>query len=704
MNAHRTLSLLGITAGSLLAAGPAQGAEPTPLSEIRVGASRDARSYAGEQRNTAASRTDTPLIEVPQNVRIVPQKLVGDLGATRLADVVGFVSGMSQGNDYGGTWDSFALRGFEASPGSLINGFSSTCQCGPRRDADTIERVEILKGPSAALYGSSEPGGTYNIVTKKPQFRPMREAGLKVGNRGLRRATFDATGPFSSTLAWRLNLVAEKGATRTSLIETSKYIVAPSLTWAPTARTIVNYEADITRIRTPYDRGLPVIDGRTDALPRDRYLGEPSIPNLHIRGDVHQLTLNHALNDQWSVRAGLMHRKADNTGHGTEPGALQRDGRTLTRRMAWRSMPSSNTSLQAEATGKLQTGTLRHTVLTGVEVSRYTHHADIRGSDLRTAPFGIDVYAPVYGQAQPPYTGALVVSNNHDNTRALYAQDQLDVTEQLKLMAGLRVERFHQRADSVRGNRTTRSNHHYSELTPRAGVTWMFSPESAAFLSWGRSFKPNAGSDVDGNAFEPLKGTAWELGYKWEGRQDAGQPGVVASISAFHITKNNVLTQDPVNTDFNIAAGQVRSRGVEADLAGDITPHWRLTTNAALTDTKVTRDNTANLLGKRLPNVPRVSAGLFALWHDRLDNGSEYGAGGGLVHVGERTGNATDTYRLPAYTSVKLSGYWQASERLRLTLAVDNLFDRTFYTASLATISLQLDVGRLVTVGVQYRF
>ena len=209
MNAHRTLSLLGITAGSLLAAGPAQGAEPTPLSEIRVGASRDARSYAGEQRNTAASRTDTPLIEVPQNVRIVPQKLVGDLGATRLADVVGFVSGMSQGDDYGGTWDSFALRGFEASPGSLINGFSSTCQCGPRRDADTIERVEILKGPSAALYGSSEPGGTYNIVTKKPQFRPMREAGLKVGNRGLRRATFDATGPFSSTLAWRPNLVAE---------------------------------------------------------------------------------------------------------------------------------------------------------------------------------------------------------------------------------------------------------------------------------------------------------------------------------------------------------------------------------------------------------------------------------------------------------------------------------------------------------------
>ena len=296
------------------------------------------------------------------------------------------------------------------------------------------------------------------------------------------------------------------------------------------------------------------------------------------------------------------------------------------------------------------------------------------------------------------------MSNNHDNTRALYAQDQLDVTEQLKLMAGLRVERFHQRADSVRGNRTTRSNHHYSELTPRAGVTWMFSPESAAFLSWGRSFKPNAGSDVDGNAFEPLKGTAWELGYKWEGRQDAGQPGVVASISAFHITKNNVLTQDPVNTDFNMAAGQVRSRGVEADLAGDITPHWRLTANAALTDTKVTRDNTANLLGKRLPNVPRVSAGLFALWHDRLDNGSEYGTGGGLVHVGERTGNATDTYRLPAYTSVKLSGYWQATSQLRLTLAVDNLFDRTFYTGSIGTISLQPDVGRLVTVGVQYQF
>lgn len=177
-----------------------------------------------------------------------------------------------------------------------------------------------------------------------------------------------------------------------------------------------------------------------------------------------------------------------------------------------------------------------------------------------------------------------------------------------------------------------------------------------------------------------------------------------ASVSAFRIQKDNMLSTDPDNPDFSIATGRVRSQGVEADLAGDITPQVRLTASAAFIDAKVTRDTSANRQGKRFNGVPRVSGSLFALYHDQLANGSDYGVGAGLVHVGDRPGTATDSYRLPAYTTVNLSSYWQFSEPLRLTFNVDNLFDKTYYTGSLATFSLQPGLGRLVSVGVQYRF
>ncbi|MBF9265276.1 Plug domain-containing protein, partial [Paracidovorax cattleyae] len=153
-------------AATLSAQHAAHAQEPAPapaatLQEVRVQDATDGSGYQGAQRQTAATRTDTPLIETPQAVRVVPRQLIEDLGATRLADTVDFVSGVTRMNDFGGTWDNYAIRGFSNTEGgSLLNGFASGRGYGPQRDAATIERVEFLKGPAAALYGSSEPGGT----------------------------------------------------------------------------------------------------------------------------------------------------------------------------------------------------------------------------------------------------------------------------------------------------------------------------------------------------------------------------------------------------------------------------------------------------------------------------------------------------------------------------------------------------------------
>jgi len=228
----------------------------------------------------------------------------------------------------------------------------------------------------------------------------------------------------------------------------------------------------------------------------------------------------------------------------------------------------------------------------------------------------------------------------------------------------------------------------------------MVTPDSSVYVSYGRSFRPNAGADAAGNAFDPQEGKAWEAGAKWQSPDQR----LNASMAVFDIRKTNVLTRDPANGNFSVAAGEVRSRGIEADVAGRLDAHWRLTANAAFTDTEVLRDNNPALVGKRLLGIPRVSAGLFALREDRLASGGRYGVGAGLVHVGERTGTATDTYRLPAYTTARLTGYWQIDPRTRLTLDVNNLFDKHYAAASWNAIAVIPGLGRQVVAGVQVKF
>jgi len=697
------LSPLAVAVASAVCASPCTGNAQTSntLEELRVEAASSGTGYGGAQRDTAATRTDTALIEVPQSVRVVSRKLIEDLGAKRLADTVDYVSGVTRMNDFGGTWDNYALRGFSnTEAGSLLNGFASGRGYGPQRDVATVERVEFLKGPAAALYGSSEPGGTINVVTKKPQFTAANKAGLEIGTLGMRRATLDSTGPITQQLAYRLNVAVEEGASRSSLIDNSKYVVAPAFTWSLSADTVVNYEAEFVRIRTPLDRGLVQVRGNALALPSDRYLQEPDRSNLHVNGDTHQLSLDHNLGGGWRTRLGGTYRETafhgSSVDFGTgQIGLLGADGRTLSRTDSWRTLPSRDVSVQAELEGRFSTGSLRHTVLAGLESWRLYMGQDIRYSPQK---YPIDIYNPVYGNVPQ---GPLVQGYLQDDrmrATGLFLQDQIDLSARWKLLAGLRVDRFHQ--DFVNWMTDTRQVQQHSSATPRIGLSYLITPDSSVYVSYGRSFRPNAGADASGRTFDPQKGKALEIGTKWQSVDQR----LSASMAAFDIRKTNVLTRDPNNGNFNVAAGEVRSRGVEADVAGKLDAHWRLTANASYTDTEVLRDNNAALVGKRLTGIPRLSAGLFAIREDKLASGGRYGLGAGLVHVGERTGTATDTYRLPAYTTVRLTSYWQLSPSTRLSLDVHNLFDKQYATASWNAIAVIPGLGRQLTAGLHVAF
>jgi iron complex outermembrane receptor protein len=280
----------------------------------------------------------------------------------------------------------------------------------------------------------------------------------------------------------------------------------------------------------------------------------------------------------------------------------------------------------------------------------------------------------------------------------VFLQDQIDLSARWKLLAGLRHDRFRQQFTD--GLARTDQKQEHSATSPRVGLTYLIDPNSSVYVSAGKSFRPNAGAGQNGATFDPTSGKALEAGAKW---QSADQR-MSGSVAVFDIRKSNVLTRDPGNVNFNIAAGEVRSRGFEFDAAGKLDTHWRATANFAYTETEVTRDNNPALQGKRLANIPRASGALFAIREDRLADGGRYGLGGGLVHVGERTGTATDTYRLPAYTTVRATAYWQLDRRTRLTLDVHNLFDKTFYNASWGALTVLPGLGRQVVAGIQSSF
>lgn len=391
---------------------------------------------------------------------------------------------------------------------------------------------------------------------------------------------------------------------------------------------------------------------------------------MTLTSDTHQLTLDRALSDHWRARFGASYKESTFDGNYTEATSLAADNRTLNRQATWRQLPSRDVSVQAEVEGKFDTGGIGHTLLVGAEASRLWMNTEI----LRSANTPLDIYNPVYGTPAPALTTRTTSSDERQRVKALFAQDQLSLSAQWKLLGGLRWDEYNQDIDN-RVARTPTSKQQ-SAVSPRAGLTFLPNEWSSLYVSAAKSFRGNSGTDINGNPFDPQRSTSYEAGWKLQ----TPDQRLGANFAVYDIAKTNVLTASDV-PGYSIAAGKVKSSGVEADVYGQIDSHWRVSGNFSWDDARVAKDRTL-AAGARLMNVPKLSAGLLAIRESVLDNGDRYGVGAGVNHVGNRSGNTADTYSLPAYTTAKLVGYWQINKAVRLSLDVHNLFNRNYYTAS----------------------
>jgi iron complex outermembrane receptor protein len=699
------------------ATAPARAAPATqePMTAVHVVGRRQSGDYNGRE-SEGATRTDTPVLEVPQSVRVMTRQLVDDLGALRVDDLLDHVAGVSRHNDFGGTWDNIAMRGFaghEDRTSSLLrNGMPSNRGFNAPRDTANLERVEFLKGTMGALYGSSEPGGTVNLVTKQPRFSAGHSVELYAGSHDHRRLAIDSTGPLNghagepATLAYRLNVSAEDKDSFRDHVHVRRTLVAPALAWRLGPDTRLRYDGEWLRQQAPLDRGVPVVNGRLDAVPPSRFYGEPGDGDNTIDNQTHQLFLNHALgagggSSDWELRAGLQHKRGSLSGRATEvhmygPGFLgcatsmdQRDW--FCRRVRDRDFTSLETSLLLEAYGRFATGALKHELIVGAEAARFSQDRTLldHAAGLRDA-VGISVSDPKYGGITVPAmvpVQAIWNGRLEDRQQALYVQDQV-AWRDWRLLAGLRHDRAKSRYTGRIDGAVTRQEP--SATSPRLGLSWLPRPGLSLYASIGRSFRPQSEQDAQGRPFEPQVGTARELGLKWESA--GGRLG--ATLAWFDIAKRHV-PQYIAATDSYAKLDRVRNRGLEAEVTGQVAPGWRVALAYAFLDAD-----------RHLAQFARHSGSAFVVHERALAGGGLVGIGGGVTHVGARSGE--DPYapppQLPAYTLAKITSYWRVNSAVRLSLDVDNLFDRTWYASAYNRVWVTPGNPRQVTLGAQYKF
>lgn len=671
---------------------------------VEVVGRRDSGSYLAS--DALGSKTDLPLRELPQAVRIMPRQVLDDLGALRIDDALDYAGGVSRQNSFGGLWDNIAIRGLAGDPNNgmalLLNGFAANRGgINAPRDTAAVERIEFLKGPVAALYGASEPGGTLNIVSKRPLWRPAYALDAVAGSFGLRRAALDATSPLGEALAWRLNAASEKRDSFRDNVHSRRTLLAPALSIKAGPGTRLEYRGELLRHVGTLDRGIAAVNDELGAVPRGRFLGEPGDGDIRIFNSTQQLMLEHVLSDAWQLRGGLLWKRGLLDGYSTEPAAaLNADQRTLRRQRRLRDYGSDDLGGHMELAGSPAPG---HELLLGAEAYRFDYDLRMfRASPSAAAPYAIDVLAPVYGQPLPVpalFTDTLEKQRNV----AVYAQDTLRLGQHWRVVAGLRHDRHEQTLANRRNGTVARQEP--NATSPRIGASYLATPAWTLFANWGSSFRPNTGSDASGSAFAPERGKASEAGLKWE--QAGGRLG--ATLALFDIRKRNALTTDPQQPAYSVAAGEVRSRGLDFDLAGQLGRAWRANASLSLIDAQVVRDNTLET-GGRLLNVPRVNGSLMLMYEGALANGARFGVGGGVTHTGRRLGEARTQaqassgaapFDLPAYTVARLVAHWHIARGLRLSLDIDNLFDKTYYTSSYQRTWVAPGTPRAVSLGLQ---
>jgi iron complex outermembrane recepter protein len=622
---------------------------------------------------TTATRTDTPLRDIPQSIQVIPRQVIEDQRVNRVSEALRNVSGVQTDDGFGGTLDRANIRGFQADT-FLVNGFRlRTFSAGGATSPLLIDRVEVLKGPASVLFGNLEPGGVVNVITERPL--PFAQYILEgsVGSYGFLQPAIDLTGPLNQdgTVLYRLNVLYEgSDGFRDYDRNVSRIVVAPSLSWDISDRTNLTFDVVYLDEERPFDRGIPAIGNRVADIPRERIL-----QNADTYALTEQLSLGyeleHQFSEDWTLRNRFQHFRSDVLDFRLDS-ALSEDSGNLER--TWRSNDdyAENYSLQTNIVGNFSTGTIDHTLLLGVDWDRFV----TVGAQRRlpgNPSFPINIFTGEDDTADTPALSELTLPARDGTDRyeslSFYLQEQIAFTDNLKLLIGGRFDIFDLEFFDATIDETT-AEETFNRFTPRAGIVYQPIEEISIYGSYGQAFNVNFGQASDGSLLEPEVSEQFEVGIRGEflnGR-------LITNLAAYEITKQNVAAPDPANPDFSIAGGEIRSRGIELDVAGEILPGWNVISSYAYTDAEVTREGSFFPEGNRPSNVGEHSGSLWTSYQIQNGDLQGLGFGVGVFFVSDRFGDFENSYTLPGYLRTDAALYYRR-DNWRAALNFQNLFD-----------------------------
>lgn len=671
--------------GTLVVDGTADPSDPVP-------------GYVATTAATA-TKTGTPILETQQSISVITGEQIEDQGATTLGDTLGYTAGLTAqpfGTDP--RFDSPTIRGFNGQDAQFLNGLRLMRDFGaPAFEIYSLERVEVLKGPSSALYGAGIPGGVINQIQKRAQFLSFGELGVGVGDPKATEGFVDYNHAFSDTFAARVTAVARDSEGDVEELTNERSYLGLATRWAPVAGTQVEFlgswlkDSPITPAGLPYD----LVGEDDDEDLRSFYAGDPGDHD----SDREMLNLgfsaSHELTANWSVEANFRYQKFDWDYTGFYVNGLGADGDTIDRGGNSTSEDSFTQNLDLRLNGRFDTGAVAHTLVVGLDARRYGVESE---TGFR--------YADPISYADPSYDGANLSDpwyvSADDLTLeqvGLYAQDEMSFGNWRGSLA-LRHDWTSQTGSTYTNFVGSSPVDQEDEATTgRAGISYIFDNGVAPYLSYATSFDPEIGTDNSGNAFEPTRGRQWEAGVKYE---PLGFNGFF-SAAVYNLRQENVrsaFTDANGIGDFR-QEGEVLSRGVELEGSADLAEGWNIRGQYTWNDTKVLSGDNA---GNALANAPEHNASLW-LNYDFAGVTALEGLqlGGGLRYIGERYGDAANSYDLDAVTLVDLQASYALTEDLGLSVNVSNVFDEA-YVANCGSFGCYYGDGRTVQARLTWKW
>lgn len=689
------------------------------------------------RQSATGTKTDTPIQKVPQSISVVTAEEMALHQPKSVKEALSYTPGVAVGTrGASNTYDYLIIRGFAAdgqSQNNYLNGLKlqGNFYNDAVIDPYMLERAEIMRGPVSVLYGKSSPGGLLNMVSKRPTTEPLKEVQFKAGTDSLFQTGFD----FSDALdddgvySYRLTGLARSANAQQKGSEEQRYAIAPAFTWRPDDKTNFTFLSYFqNEPETGYYGWLPK-EGTVEPLPNGKRLptdfNEGAKNNTYSRNEkMIGYSFDHEFNDTFTVRQNL--RFAQNKvsqksvyGYGMcsdplytkDQEALKASpclsipqsqwGHTLTRQYVIDNEKLENFSVDTQLQSKFATGSVDHTLLTGVDFMRMRNDIDswfgYAGSVAPSDIYNLDRSDFDFG-AHPNPSGPYRVLLKQKQT-GLYVQDQAQWDKVLVTLGGRYDWAAQSSFNRDYGNKSERDD---KEFTWRGGVNYLFDNGVTPYFSYSESFEPASQTDANGDLFAPSKGKQYEVGVKYVPED---RP-IVVTGALYQLTKTNNLMADPNGSLFSVEGGEIRARGVELEAKAALSASVNVVGSYTYTDAEYTTDTTYK--GNTPAQVPKHMASLWAdyTFFDGPLSGLTLGTGG--RYTGSSYGDPANSFKVGSYTVVDaLVRYDLARVGMagsNVALHVNNLFDREYVASCFNTYGCFWGAERQVVATATFRF